>query len=278
MHLSFMSFILLLMMGTTLHVSEATNTLANANNSQTPSCNKTPVNNCNCKCTVNQDSRAIKSLEAKVEGLIGRNNNACKISDAVNSLKAKVASLNGLNYKTYGISDAVESLETKMEGLIGLKNKTFGISDAVKFLAVKVESISGLNNETSSIRDGVKSLEEKVESLIGLISSTSVTSYWSYWGCNDNPSTGPRVNVVITNLRNHILLPPNQFISYKSSKWYKIPGYNSLSPELVLPVFLNPISVPSNQVLRLWYGEDLTNKSEGDNGGRVCTDVYSIYD
>ena len=278
MHLSFMSFILLLMMGTLLHVSDATNTLANANNSQTPSCNKTPVNNCNCKCTVNQDSRAIKSLEAKVEGLIGRNNNACKISDAVNSLKAKVASLNGLNNKTYGISDAVESLETKMEGLIGLKNKTSGISDAVKFLAAKVESISGLNNETSSIRDGVKSLEEKVESLIGLMSSTSVTSYWSYWGCNDNPSTGPRVNVVITNLRNHILLPPNQFISYKSSKWYKIPGYNSLSPELVLSVFLNPISVPSNQVLRLWYGEDLTNQSEGDNGGRVCTDVYSIYD
>ena len=173
MHLSFMSFILLLMMGTTLRVSEATNTLANANNSQTPRCNKTPVNHCNCQCTLNQDLRAIKSLEAKVEGLIGLNNNTCKISDAVNSLKAKVASLNGLNNKTYGISDAVESLETKMEGLIGLKNKTSGISDAVKFLAAKVKSISGLNNETSSIRDGVKSLEEKVESLIGLISRNS---------------------------------------------------------------------------------------------------------
>ena len=269
------------MMGTTLHVNGATNTLANANNSQTqltPRCNKTPVNHCNCQCTLNQDSRAMKSLEAKVEGLIGLNNNTCKISDAVNSLEAKVASLNVLNNKTYGSSVAVESLETKMESLIALKNNTSGISDAVKFLAAKVESISGLNNETSSIRDGVKSLEEKVESLIGLISSTSVTSYWSYWGCNDNPSTGPRVNVVITNLRNHILLPPNQFISYKSSKWYKIPGYNSLSPELVLSVFLNPISVPSNQVLRLWYGEDLTNQSEGDNGGRVCTDVYSICD
>ena len=107
---------------------------------------------------------------------------------------------------------------------------------------------------------------------------TSVTSYWSYWGCNDNPVTGPRVNVVITNLSNHILLPPNQFIDDVTSHWYKNPGYNSLSPELVLSVFLNPISVPSNQVLRLWYGEDLTNQSEGDNGGRVCTDVYSIYD
>ena len=174
MHLSFMSFILLLMMGTTLHVNGATNTLANANNSQTPRCNKTPVNHCNCQCTLNQDSRAMKSLEAKVEGLIGLNNNTCKIySDAVNSLEAKVASLNVLNDKTYGSSVAVESLETKMESLIGLKNNTSGISDAVKFLAAKVESISGLNNETSSIRDGVKSLEEKVESLIGLISRNS---------------------------------------------------------------------------------------------------------
>lgn len=57
----------------------------------------------------------MKSLEAKVEGLIGLNNNTCKISDAVNSLEAKVASLNVLNNKTYGSSVAVESLETKME-------------------------------------------------------------------------------------------------------------------------------------------------------------------
>lgn len=173
MHLSFMSFILLLIMGTTLHVNGATNTLANANNSQTPRCNKTPVNHCNCQCTLNQDSRAIKSLEAKVEGLFGLNNSTCKISDAVNSLEEKVVSLNVLNNKTYDISDAVQSLETKMESLIGLKNKTSGISDAVKSLEAKFESISGLNNGTSTIRDGVNSLEEKVESLIGLISRNS---------------------------------------------------------------------------------------------------------
>lgn len=104
--------------GTTLHVNGATNTLANANNSQTPRCNKMPVNHCNCQCTLNQDSRAIKSLEAKVEGLFGLNNNTCKISDAVNSLEAKVVSLNVLNNKTYDISDAVQSLETKMERVL----------------------------------------------------------------------------------------------------------------------------------------------------------------
>ena len=109
---------------------------------------------------------------------------------------------------------------------------------------------------------------------------TRVTSYPSYWGCSDNPVTGPRVNVVITNLSNHILLPPNQFIDDVTNHqtWYTIPGYNSLSPELVLSVFLNQISLSSNQVLRLWCGEDLVNQYEGDNGGRVCADVYSTYD
>ena len=123
----------------------------------------------------------------------------------------------------------------------------------------------------------------KLVYLYGYVScSTFVSSYWSYWGCGVDPrnakNTHRQVNVVITNSSNHILLPPNQIIGDVTNKWYTIPGYNSLSPELVLSVFLNPISVPSNQVLRLWYGEDLTNQSEGDNGGTVCTDVYSICD
>ena len=47
-----------LMMGTTFYVNGVT-TLVNASSSQTPRCNKAPINPCNCHCTVNQDSRAI---------------------------------------------------------------------------------------------------------------------------------------------------------------------------------------------------------------------------
>ena len=75
---------------------------------------------------------------------------------------------------------------------------------------------------------------------------TLVSSYWSYWGCGVDPrnakNTHRQVNVVITNSSNHFLLSPNPFISDVTMKWYTIPGYNSLSPELVLSVFLNPIS------------------------------------
>jgi len=111
-------------MGATFYVNDVINMLMNASNSQTPRCNKTPVNHCNCQCTVNlareqalfgkkknseeregkgegkggkgeglfafpsprflarpkasvnQDSRAIQALEAKVEGLIGQNTGA----------------------------------------------------------------------------------------------------------------------------------------------------------------------------------------------------------
>ena len=32
----------------------------------------------------------------------------------------------------------------------------------------------------------------------------------------------------------------------------------------------------SGEELRLWYGEDLANVFEEDNGGRVCCDVYGL--
>ena len=104
-------------------------------------------------------------------------------------------------------------------------------------------------------------------------------SYWSYWGCNDNLSRGVNnlVNVVITDSSNHILLPSIEFQVHSDIKWYRVPGYKSLSPELVLPFFSSPKLVHSNQELRVWYGEDLANVSDLDNGGRVCADVYALF-
>ncbi|XP_068715315.1 uncharacterized protein [Montipora foliosa] len=100
-------------------------------------------------------------------------------------------------------------------------------------------------------------------------------SYWSYWGCGDYYS-GDKIAVVITTATNHVLLPQSQFIVAQGSKWSKVPGYTSVSPELELS-FFNPYSVQSGQELRPWYGEDLMNVSEGGNGGRACVDIYAIY-
>ena len=119
----------------------------------------------------------------------------------------------------------------------------------------------------------------KLVHLYGYVScDTRITSHWSYWGCGDNRWNGinTQVNVVITDSSNHILLPPIQFQKISNLKWYRVPGYNSLSPELVLPFFWSPKWVHSNQELRVWYGENLV-KNNGDNGGKVCADVYALF-
>ena len=95
---------------------------------------------------------------------------------------------------------------------------------------------------------------------------------WSYWGC-----AGPKVNVVVTNSTNHVLLPADEFSSNSVTKWFNIPGYNSLSPEIVLSVLSLPRWMTSGEELRLWNGEDLVNRSESDNGGRVCCDVHALF-
>lgn len=102
-------------------------------------------------------------------------------------------------------------------------------------------------------------------------------SKWSFWGCGSHPALKNHVDVTITTASNHLISPPSQFFNtYASAKWSEIPGFNSFSSEIVLP-FLSAYSVNSGQQLRLWYGEDLVNQSEADNGGKVCCDVYALY-
>ena len=101
--------------------------------------------------------------------------------------------------------------------------------------------------------------------------------FWSFWGCGEHHALKAMVDTVITDDHNRILMPPTQLEkSIDGLKWYKIPGYNSQSPEIVLSRF-SPTSVARGQRLRLWYGEDLANLSEGDNGGKVCCKVYVMY-
>jgi len=94
---------------------------------------------------------------------------------------------------------------------------------------------------------------------------------WSHWGCS-----GQEISIAITTSANHILLPASQLIPH-AHLWSKIPGYDSQSPELVLTFFNHPRQMTSGQELRLWYGEDLASYTEGDNGGRVCCDVYGLF-
>ena len=117
----------------------------------------------------------------------------------------------------------------------------------------------------------------KLVHLYGYVScDTRHVSYWSYWGCGLYREGLGKINVVKTNSDNQVLLPPSEFIVNDGVKLSRIPGYDSLSTELVLS-FLSPSHVDYNQELRVWYGEDLMNAGEGDNGGTACVDVYAIF-
>ena len=59
---------------------------------------------------------------------------------------------------------------------------------------------------------------------------------------------------------------------------YSLAGYTTSSSVLVFcaqPV-CNPLAVPANGELRLWYGEDLRGYTESDNSGETCADVYAL--
>ena len=120
----------------------------------------------------------------------------------------------------------------------------------------------------------------KLVHLYGYVScDVNVYTHWSFWGCGENQWNGINtlVDTVITDSHNHVLMPPKELErDLGGFKWYKIPGYNSQSPEIVLSRF-SSTPVNRGKQLRLWYGEDLVNLSEGNNGGRVCCKVYAMY-
>ena len=78
-------------------------------NSQTPR-----FSSCSCTCNANQN---LRSLEAKLQTLLGLNNKTSGLSDAVVSLEGKVEN----------VSDAVKFLEAEVESLIGLVNRSFSL-------------------------------------------------------------------------------------------------------------------------------------------------------
>ena len=105
----------------------------------------------------------------------------------------------------------------------------------------------------------------------------NIAYHWCYWGCGKHSRLTNHVDAAITTSEGQVLLPSSHYITDVTRKWSLIPGYNSLSPELVLSTFSNPPKVTGGQELRLWYGEDLANSSEADNGGKSCCDIYTRF-
>ena len=95
----------------------------------------------------------------------------------------------------------------------------------------------------------------------------------SNWGCNPDQAG---LSTILTDQQNKILAPAASKVS--ENGWYTLAGYKSSSPFLAFCAQLpcQPVVIPANSELRLWYGEDLRGYTEGDNGGETCADVYAL--
>ena len=91
---------------------------------------------------------------------------------------------------------------------------------------------------------------------------------YSYWGCKK----GENLATFITNDSNAVIFP-----HYSDIKPYQLPGIRSDSKELVFNNLTVPLRVVAGQEFRVWYGEDLKNESEHDNGGMTCMNIYALY-
>ena len=100
----------------------------------------------------------------------------------------------------------------------------------------------------------------------------------SFWGCGQTPELD--VNVGIKD-GNTAILPSREFLVKErgEKESLRIPGYNSLSPELVLSADLsNPPEVIQGRWLRLSHREDSSSPPEDNhNGEKSCCDVYARF-
>ena len=100
------------------------------------------------------------------------------------------------------------------------------------------------------------------------------TDTGSNWGCDDSS----KLNVFITDEKREVIFPSKQQVTLAAGNWYTLPGTLSVDEELVFSDFCSPTYVSNGDHLRIWWGEDLINYSEGDNVGNVCVKVFAVFE
>ena len=111
----------------------------------------------------------------------------------------------------------------------------------------------------------------------GYVNCLSDKAFNTKWGCGtDNLSK--KLNVHITAEKDTRVFPANVSGSLVLDDYffYKLPGFNGNSTEIVFDSTPTPLSVVAGQKFRIWYGEDLKDDGEDNNMGRSCTDVYAF--
>ena len=111
----------------------------------------------------------------------------------------------------------------------------------------------------------------------GYVRCNGVNRKRSFWGYTQDPKNDVNVEIKDANIT---ILPSSEFLVTREGKEsLEIPGYNSLSTELVLSANVSsPPRVTQGQRLRLSLREYSSARSEDqDNGEKSCCDVYARF-
>jgi hypothetical protein len=101
----------------------------------------------------------------------------------------------------------------------------------------------------------------------------------SHWGCRNINGDPERMITIITNEQDVRILPQDEFLTVNRERLeYKLPGYDEMSKEIIFKNISVPVGVRVGDEFRIWYGQDLTNLLEDNNGGTTCCDVYGLYE
>ena len=115
----------------------------------------------------------------------------------------------------------------------------------------------------------------------------SVTCYedWSNlksnWGCRHPDFDYSYMGTHITYSNKTRLLPKTEYLNGEAGclqLYYHLPWVTIDSSELVFDNLSAPLAVTANEEFQVWFGEDLINCGDEDNGvEKTCARVYGLY-
>ena len=103
----------------------------------------------------------------------------------------------------------------------------------------------------------------------------------TFWGCPHSVYGDQTLSTVIPYEDKRVLPLAEYRIRSNCAKYsYKIEDMDVNSTELLFNHLPSPIFVSNGQEFKVWYTEALLGKDycDRDNSGKICVDVYALYD
>lgn len=107
----------------------------------------------------------------------------------------------------------------------------------------------------------------------------------SYWGCQNSDYGSKTLMTFISHSDQKSILLPRPSLTQMGGPYchnqrlytYKLNGFNDVSPEIIFNTSSDPLQVTLDQQFWIWYGQDMADCSESNNGGESCVDVFGWY-